>query len=291
MLKREGLDEFLLDGFFPPCALADRPAQQRRAGFREAGLPYAHDAAITRHLAAFLGRHSEMVAEILPELANGGGPVLPTAILFNGGVFRAEPLRRRIMDVATQWSAEAGREAPRVLTGTDLDLAVSRGAAYLGVARRGQGIRIRGGSARSYYVGFEAPTPAVPGMEPPIKLLCLVPHGMEEGTTGDISGRAIDLCMWTGEEVEFRFFSSTVRRQDQPGMIAVHDAEQVEEHSPIVTKLPAESGDGNEGRAVEVDLRAHLTEIGVLELWCVERGTENRWKIEFNVRQTEKVEG
>ncbi|MCB2156657.1 Hsp70 family protein [bacterium] len=286
-LKREGLDEFLLNGFFPHCGLSDQPARQRRVGFREAGLPYAQDAAITRHLAAFLSRHSEMVAEVLPELANGGGAILPTAILFNGGVFRAQPLQDRVMEVITNWSCEAGREAPRALHGTDLDLAVSRGAAYLGVARRGKGIRIRGGSARSYYVGFEAPMPAVPGMEPPIKLLCLVPHGMEEGTTRDISGEPMDLCMWTGEEVEFRFFSSTMRRQDQPGMITDMDSEDTEEHSPIVTKLPADSGDGDEGRAVEVDLRAHLTEIGVLELWCVERGTENRWKLEFNVRESD----
>jgi hypothetical protein len=283
-LKREGLDAFLLEGFFPRCEVGDEPARPKRAGFREAGLPYAQDSGVTRHLARFLSIHGASAAEVTG--GDASAPALPSAILFNGGVFRAGQLRERVEEVVGSWCRTAGLEAPRTFVGTDLDLAVSRGAAYLGVARRGKGIRIRGGSARTYYVGFEAPAPAVPGMAPPVKLLCVVPFGMEESTSCDISGSEIDLCMWTGEPVEFRFFSSTTRRHDQPGAILDMGSGEFEEHSPLETTV-GEAAPGQQGEAVEVDLRAHLTEIGVLELFCVRRGADATYRLEFNVRHAE----
>lgn len=289
-LKRERVDALLLNGFFPTVALEDRPARPKRTGFREAGLPYASDGAITRHLARFLGVHQEAAAESVPG-HEAGKPVMPTAILFNGGVFHAPLLRERMFATIASWCEGVGAPAPRVLEGTDLDLAVSRGAAYLGVARQGRGVRIRGGSARSYYVGFEAPMPAVPGMEPPVKLFCVVPYGMEEGTTCEISGREIDLCMWKGEAVEFRFFSSTNRRHDELG--SIHDLDEIEdfvEHSPLETTVGEAQGDGDEGDAVEVDLRSELTEIGVLNLHVVERTGGETHQLEFNVRHVEREE-
>lgn len=281
-LPRAGLDEFLLEGFFAQCAATDMPVRPKRAGFRAAGLPYAADARITRHLARFLTQHAQMISEVLPGYTvEEGRPVLPSAVLFNGGVFKAQQLRDRVMSTLSQWCIDAGKEAPRVLGSTDLDLAVARGAAYLGLARRGRGVRIRGGSARSYYIGIESPEPAVPGMEPPIKAMCVVPHGMEEATTEDISGVEFDLCIWTGEPASFRFLSSTTRRGDQPGQIFdVND--EFEEHAPIETIL---GEPGEEGRPVEVDLRAHLTEIGVLQLSCVDRHSREEYHLEFNVRE------
>jgi hypothetical protein len=261
------------------------PARPRRTGFREAGLPYAADPAITRHLARFLSQQATAVGELLPAVApTPGAPVLPTAILFNGGVFKAEPLRARIMETLGAWCAAAGRPAPRVLLGTDLDLAVARGAAYLGLARRGRGVRIRGGSARSYYIGIESPMPAVPGVEPPLKALCVVPHGMEEGTTANIPGGAIDLCVWTGEPATFRFLTSTNRRDDRLGQLFDVD-ETFEELAPIETTLGKADPTG-EGEAIEVDLRAHLTDIGVLQLFCVDRRRGEEHALELNVRPT-----
>jgi len=281
-IPRAGLDAFLLDGFFPACASGDEPARPRRSGFREAGLPYAADAAITRHLARFLRQHAAMVGEVLPDSAPAVGlPVIPTAILFNGGVFRAQPIRNRLMHVLENWAAEQGRPAPRVLAGTDLDLAVARGAAYLGLARRGKGVRIRGGSARGYYIGIESAAPAVPGVEPPLKALCIVPHGMEEGTSQVISGAAIDLCVWAGEPASFRFLSSTQRRHDAPGQLFDVQGDAFEELNPIETTL---GSPGEEGRPVEVDLRAQLTDIGVLNLSCVDRHTGDSYVLEFNTR-------
>jgi hypothetical protein len=280
-LRREGLQELLLEGFFPKCAVADRPARPKRAGFREAGLPYASDPAITLHLARFLGQQHDAVAELFPGRADKGA-IMPTAILFNGGVFKAQPLADRVLDTVSGWCAELGQEAPRVLRGADLDLAVARGAAAFAQARRGRGVRIRAGSARSYYIGIESSAPAVPGMPRPMKALCVVPFGMEEGTTAEISGKAVDLCVWTGEPAEFRFLSSTTRRKDRAGELCDVKADMFVEHEPIETALPT---GGAEPRAAEVDLRAHLTEIGVLELSCIERGKPDQaWRLEFNVR-------
>jgi len=285
-LRREGLETLLVDGFFPRCAITDRPARPARSGFREAGLPYAADPAITLHLARFLGQNGPAVAETFPDRV-AGSQAIPTAVLFNGGAFKADPLRQRVMQVVGDWCAAAGAEAPRVLEGTSLDLAVARGAAAFGHARRGRGIRIRGGSARTYYIGIQSAAPAVPGMRPPLKAMCVVPHGMEEGTHRDISGREIDLCIWTGEAAEFRFLSSTTRRHDAPGALCDVNDEEFEEHHPIETTLDAK---GAESRAVEVDLRSALTEIGTLELSCVERGTANAWQLEFNVRSAASAE-
>ena len=57
-LRREQVERYLLDGFFPEVQSSELPKVRPRAGLLQAGLPYASDPAITRHLAAFLGRHA-----------------------------------------------------------------------------------------------------------------------------------------------------------------------------------------------------------------------------------------
>src|SRR5262249_22109298 len=148
------------------------------------GLPYAADPAVTRHLARFLGQQAG-------SLHTGGSMVLPSAVLFNGGVFKAAELRRRVLEVLSNWS---GHPVPE-LQSSDLDLAVARGAAYYGQVRRGKGVRIRGGVARSYYVGLETAAPAVPGVQPPIKALCVVPLGIEEGTETHLPSSGLGLVV------------------------------------------------------------------------------------------------
>ncbi len=191
-LTREMLKTVLLDGFLPRCEPTDMPARGRRVGLTEIGLPYAADAAITRHLARFLSQQAG-------SLHTGGSTILPSAVLFNGGVFKAAELRQRVLDVLSQW---AGRPVPE-LESSDLDLAVAHGAAYYGLVGKGKGVRIRGGVGRSYYVGLETAAPAVPGVAPPIKALCVVPMGMEEGTEADVPGPELGLVV--GEPAEFRF--------------------------------------------------------------------------------------
>ncbi len=286
-LTRERLEEILVEGFFPKAAVSDVPATARRTGFAQMALPYAQDAAVTRHLAAFVTRQATALANSpdLPVKLEGRSFVHPTAVLFNGGVFKADPLRTRVVEVLNSWLETEGAAPVKELGGADLDLSVARGAAYYGWVRQGHGIRIRGGTARAYYVGVEASVPAVPGFEPPVRALCVAPFGMEEGTKAEIPPQEFGLVV--GEPTRFRFFASSVRRDDKPGDMledATHEG-QLEEVSPIETTLPA--SDGQAGQLVPVNLQAAVTELGTLELQCLERKGSGRWKLELNVRMKE----
>jgi hypothetical protein len=193
-------------------------------------------------------------------------------------VMKASPLARRIVDVVTTWLAEERAAPPKVLPAADPDLAVARGAASYGRVRAGHGIRIRGGTARAYYVGIEASMPAVPGIAPPVRAVCLAPMGMEEGTSADLPGEEVGLVV--GEPVQFRLFGSSSRREDRVGD-AVEDEAELAELPPVEATVPA--GERPAGDVVAVRLRAHVTEIGTLELECV--GREGRsWKLEWNLR-------
>jgi hypothetical protein len=167
-----------------------------------------------------------------------------------------------------------------VLPSADLDLAVARGAAYYGMVRRGKGVRIRGGTARVYYVGVETSLPAIPGAPPPLKALCVVPFGMEEGTEVDVPGQEFGLVV--GAPAEFRFLSSTVRRDDGVGTLVEEWDNEVEESTPMQATLEATKG---QGQIVPVHLHSKVTEVGTLELWCISRDGKQKWKLEFNVRE------
>ncbi len=270
-LTRAMLQSTILDGFLPASGPNEMPERGRRVGLTEIGLPYAADPAITRHLARFLGQQAG-------SLQTGGSTLYPSAVLFNGGVFKAFELRRRVLDVLSGW---AGRPVPE-LDASDLDLAVAHGAAYYGQVRRGRGIRIRGGVPRSYYIGLETSAPAVPGVAPPIKALCVVPMGMEEGTETDVPGPELGLVV--GHPAEFRFLGSTTRREDPVGTVLERwSPEDLEEMTPVEASLP--SDEGNAGEVVPVRLHAHVTEVGTLDLWCRSARDNRRWKLEFNVRE------
>lgn len=275
-VTRTELTALLTDGFFPKCAVIDVPASARRSGLTQVALPYAQDAGITRHLASFLSRQAGSL-----QLSTGFAQ--PTAVLFNGGVFKAEPLKNRVLEVLNGWLSTAGAKPAKELPGADLDLAVARGAAAYGWVKNGHGIRIRGGTARSYYVGVEAAMLAVPGYVPPVKALCVAPFGMEEGTQADVPPQEFGLVV--GEPTRFRFFSSSTRRDDLVGsMIENADsAKDLEELPPIETSLA-----GNQlGQLVPVNLQAAVTELGALEVRCLERGGKGQWKLELNVRERE----
>ncbi|NIF97081.1 Hsp70 family protein [Burkholderia sp. Ax-1720] len=284
-LTRAELTQILLEGFFPQVEASARPAVRTRAGLTQLGLPYAQDAGITRHLAAFLGKQVGALAELdgLPAAAHhpGASFLHPTAVLFNGGVFKSELLTERILAILNGWLAADGAAPARLLGGADLDLAVARGAAYYGYVKRGRGVRIRGGTARAYYVAIESAMPAIPGMEPPISALCVAPFGMEEGSDAALPEQEFGLVV--GEPVQFRFFGSSVRRQDQVGdMLDYWSPEELQELEAIQATLPADGR--TPGEVVAVRLHARVTEAGTLELEAVPRGSEARWKVEFDVR-------
>jgi hypothetical protein len=280
-VDRAEVGQLLVDGFFPHCKISDRPARRVAAGFRELGLPYEADTAITRHLAAFLQAHG----------AAADQPVRPTHVLFNGGVFKADLLRHRLLEVLGKWFSSSplplgegqGVRVPEMLEGRhDLDHAVARGAAYYGWSKHRGGVRIRGGTARGYYVGIETAGLAVPGAPRPLRALCVVPIGMEEGTEVDIPSDEIGLIV--GEPAQFRFFSSPVRKSDRPGdLLSSWSPDEVEETDSLEATLPA--AEGIAGDYVPVRFRSRITELGVLELWCVSTNNTGRWKLEFSVRE------
>jgi hypothetical protein len=281
-LTREEVNRVLVEGFLPEVAVSDKPISRPRTGLRTAGLPYAQDAAITRHLAAFLSKQQGATDELkdinLPEHASF---LHPTAVLFNGGVLKAGALAERLMNVLNSWlSAEQAPEA-RLLTGVDLDLAVARGAAYYGYVRKGKGVRIKGGTAASYYVGIESAMPAVPGMAPEIQALCIAPFGMEEGTQQELPDDEFGLVV--GEPVRFRFFTSNTRREDKVGTrLDYWTNEELDELDEIEVTLPEEGR--RPGEVIPVHLCAAVTEVGTLELQAVSQKDNGRWKIEFDVR-------
>jgi hypothetical protein len=283
-LTREELTRILTDGFLPRLPITELPQTARRTGLTQLALPYAQDPGITRHLAAFLSRQGRAMAAAhdAPVQIEGKVFVHPTAVLFNGGVFKAAALKDRTVEVLNDWLAADGGQPVKELKGADLDLAVARGAAYSGWVRHGHGIRIRGGTARSYYVGVESPAPAVPGFAPPLKALCVAPFGMEEGTQADVPPQEFGLV--TGEPTRFRFFASSLRRDDKVGQM-LEDAghnEELEELAPIETSLSADGGEA--GKIVPINLQAAVTEVGTLEVRCLEKSGPGRWKLELNVR-------
>jgi hypothetical protein len=279
-LSRGDVERALIDGFFPDCPPDAEPRRQRTVGLQELGLPYASDVAVSRHLAHFLHRQAAEIEERTKLRKGKKKSTQPTALLFNGGVFKASPLRERVMQVVNGWCKTSGSTPVRILEGGDLDVAVARGAAYYGLVRRGKGVRIRGGAARSYYVGVETSLPAVPGMPPPLKALCVVPFGMEEGTEADVPGQEFGLVV--GMPAEFRFLGSTTRRGDEVGTLVEDWEGQIDELAPIATTLESA---GKEGKTVPVHLHSRVTEVGTLELWCLSRDGKQRWKLEFNVRE------
>ncbi|MBB2931553.1 Hsp70 family protein [Paraburkholderia silvatlantica] len=285
-LTRAELTQIILEGFFPQVDAAARPAVRTRVGLTQLGLPYAQDAGVTRHLAAFLGRQVQALAQLEGFGAQHPGAagarfLHPTAVLFNGGVFKSALLSQRVLDILNGWLAAEGAASARLLGGADLDLAVARGAAYYGYVKRGKGVRIRGGTARAYYVAVESAMPAVPGLEPPVSALCVAPFGMEEGTQAALPPQEFGLVV--GEPVHFRFFGSSVRRQDQVGtMLDYWSPEELQELEAIQATLPTEGR--TPGEVVPVKLHARVTEAGTLELEAMPSGTNERWKVEFDVR-------
>lgn len=259
--------QLLMDGFFPKCSATAKPSRQLASGFQDLGLPYESDTAITKHIASFLAKHGEHEQ------------TQPTHLLFNGGVFKAAALKSRLIETIASWREAA---PPKTLEGNDdLDYSVAYGAAYYGWTKRSGGLRIRGGTARSYYVGIERAGLAIPGAPRPLRALCVVPFGMEEGTETDVPSAEIGLIV--GQSAKFRFFSSAVRKQDAVGNSIDHwDEEDLEETDSMEATLTGE--DLPEDSFIPVKFKSRITELGVFELWCVGTRTPGEWKLEFNVR-------
>jgi molecular chaperone DnaK (HSP70) len=285
-LTRDEVQQVLLEGFLPRVNLTDKPAA-RRSGFQEFGLPYAPDAAMTKYLAAFLVAHrfageepgGPVSARRLEEEPGSSDPARPDIVLFNGGLFESPVLRERLVDVLSSWFSGSANWRPRILENRRLDLAVARGAAYYGLVRRGHGVRISGGLARSYYVGVETG-----GNESSVSALALLPAGAEEGQEVILPDRTFNLLI--RQPVEFPLYVSSTRTTDRPGELVSIDPEQMTQLPPIRTVL--QSGRKTAADSVRVTLHARLTEIGTLEIWCAEVGGDRTWRLQFDVRGTQR---
>lgn len=270
-IDRQDIEKTLIDGFFPFCEMSDDPVEDTESGVREISLMYAADAAITRHLARFLRSQNSADKEY----------GFPQAILFNGGVFRSEIFKNRLIEVINNWLKSSGKEPIKVLEGIELSQAVARGASYFGIAREGKGIRIRGGVSQSYYLGIESSLPAVPGFKPPLKALCVAQQGTEEGSVMEVPSRTFGLVI--GKPAQFNFFKSNCRREDEFGQMIDEMDETFEDTSSLSVELPAYEG-MKPGDLVDVGLQVGVTEIGTLEVYCLAKKGDHRWKLEFNVR-------
>ena len=274
-LAREVAVDCVQEGFFPLTELAQAPQRASRTAIQEFGLPYASDPAISRHLAMFLRD---------PTAQADHGYRVPDLVLFNGGVFKAQLLRQRVVELLTGWFSDAGPPRELNVRVQDLDFAVATGAAYYGLVRRGHGVRIAGGIARSFYVGLEESSPASSAPddgEQEQLALCVASQGLEEGQEIEVRKRQFDLRI--RQPVHFAFMSSSSRPMDQVGDVVSLPTDAVVPLPPIQTVLTS----GKRSRAQEVRVRIHtiLTEVGTLEIWCVATTGDRRWRLQFDVRQ------
>ncbi|TWU04836.1 Hsp70 family protein [Stieleria varia] len=262
--------QLVVEGFFPHCDASTRPENNSTSGFQDIGLPYESDPAITKHVAAFLSNQS---------VGDSEHPVRPTHLLFNGGVFQSETLRNRMAETIQSWC-----EAPPTVLGgpEDLDTAVAVGAAFYGWSKSNGGIRIRGGTARSYYVGIETAGLAIPGAPRPLRAVCVAPRGMEEGTEAEVPGNQVGVVV--GKPAKFRFFASSVRADDVGTQLSRWTADELVEIEPITIELSTESADGES--FVPVQFHSRITELGMFELWCHSTRNDEKWKMEFNARES-----
>jgi len=283
-LTQEEAHRMILDGYFPLVDPEERSPTERRLGIQQLGLPYVQDPRISCQLAKFLSMTGESDEGKMDQF------VLPSAVLFNGGTLKAASIRKQLMLLLNAWAKKLSKPEVRELIGADYDFAVSKGAAYYGLARQGHAVRIRGGTSRSYFVGVEEAMPAVPGMRPPLRALCIVPFGMEEGEERELEGQEFALVL--GEQATFRFFSHAAPKfldglEPCPGTVIRNWKQELTELNPIETLLDKTEADG---KMIRVKLKAKVTELGVLELWCVALDGR-KWKLEFDVRHNKQSAG
>ncbi|MGH7789466.1 MAG: Hsp70 family protein, partial [Candidatus Binatia bacterium] len=279
-LARDEVERLVLDGFFPLTAAGELPRKTARAGLQEWGLPFAAEAEVSRHLAAFLRQHA---GDRLPDAQGAAAEPLgfPDAVLFNGGALTPPVIRDRLCALLASWN---GGRAPRVLESGSLDLAVSHGAAYYGLVRRGLGVRIGGGSPRAYFLGL------APGADLPadaIDTVCLVPRGLHEGEEIEIATPAFTVR--ANQPVSFPLFASSTRLGDAAGQVLRAPRHTLSELPPIRTVL--RFGKKLTAAQLPVHILAKLTEVGTLEVWCRSLTTEHRWRLQFGLRDQRRDDG
>lgn len=275
-LSRDEVRAIALDGFFPIEAFSARP-QQRRNAVVEFGLPYAADAAISKHIAEFLGRHGAACRDALG-LSDVNAAAVPDAVLFNGGVFNSEAISTRLLETLNLWRGEAVQQ----LYNSQPDLAVACGAVAYGLARRGAALRIGGGSARSYFMRLDD---AQSGAAESPQGVCLLPRGAEEGQEIVLSERRFALRL--GQPVRFHLLSSSADTAFKAGELVGLTDDSFVDLPPLMAALEHDKTAGKQAvDEVEVELVTRLTEVGTLKIECVALAdSRQRWNVEFQIRR------
>lgn len=274
-LTRTEVCDLLLNGFFPEVGINERP-QQARSGFQEFGLPYAPDPGITRYLATFLCDH------VSDDSDSPYAATRPDVVLFNGGAFLSPLIQQRIIQQIETWFREDDSWSPLVLENARHDLAVARGAAYYGMVRRGEGVRIAAGLPRTYYIGVAVEEDD----HTELKALTLMPAGAEPGDEAQLEDFEFDLRVAT--PVEFPLFYSSTRLTDPSGTLIDIEPEQMSALPPIRTVL--RSRKEKEAVSIPVVVHARLNEIGTLQLWCSEEDGNRSWQLQFDIRSATQTD-
>ncbi|MFO7839367.1 MAG: Hsp70 family protein [Desulfosalsimonadaceae bacterium] len=274
-MERVSLEQILLEGFFPVVRPESEKRQQPRKGISEFGLPYESEPAITRHIGAFLDKHSEDVRKFLGERS-----AFPDLILFNGGTLKAGLVQDRIREAIRCWFDAEGSDRPRVLDNPHPDLAVALGASYYGLVKTGAGVRVGSGSPRSYYLGFTRKDGDEAGEKAAI---CLVERGVDEGTVLSLPD-SLNFEVLANQPVSFDLYSSSYRSGDRCGDILPVD-ETLTPLPPLQTVI--QFGQKGKKTSLPVAIEAEYTEMGVLALWCRSMSSSHRWRLQFQLRDTE----
>ncbi|CDZ80290.1 Heat shock protein 70 [Candidatus Rubidus massiliensis] len=281
-LELDEIEKIILDGFFPNIKPWERSKVEKRLGLQHLGLPFAQDPRITSQLAKFLSMTGESDSETMDLFE------MPSAILFNGGTLKATAFQERLVEVMNGWAEQLHKKPIQVLDGLDLDFAVSRGAVCYGLARQGKAIRIKSGTSRSYYLGIEEARPAIPGLATPLRAICIVPFGCEEGSELELSSH--DFVLVIGDTALFRFFSHSTKKLsngEEPvvGTVVKNWAKELTEHHPLEVAL---NRGENDGKTVRVKIKSKVSELGFIEIYCISND-EREWKLEFDIRKVEAV--
>lgn len=263
-IDQQEVRQLLLDGFFGQYAWNDALALRKTVGLRAMGLPYEDDPSMTKQLAAFLRG------------ASGQEIKKPDYVLFNGGTMKPKIFQEAIVHSLSLWFPD---KIPKILSSYHLDLAVARGAAYYGKVRRGLGVKIGGGMARSYYLVCDVKE----GSTISKKALTLLSRGAEEGSVYEP-----DHSFWLmpNTPVSFQLCSSHVRLNDQPGELVEIDPQEMQMLPPMHTVL--RFGKKQLGESVQEKIPVHLqigvTPIGTLEMLLKSQKTEHSWALDFQLR-------
>ena len=272
-LDRAEVHQAVLEQFFPLVdetrVMAESPEKIRSAF----GLAYESDPAVTAHLMRFLHRHTADTA------ARQSKPGVPDLILFNGGALKPNLVQERIREALRRYYAVNDAALPRALHNPTHDAAVAIGAAYYGLVKSGQGVRVGSGSPRSIYLGI---TTAAEAENKTQTAICVVERGVEENSRIELPEKTFDVI--ANRKVRFDVFSSSFRSGDRHGDIISID-ESVTQLPPVETVI--QFGEKGVSRNIPVQIEIEYTEIGTLVLWCRSLVSRHRWQLQFQLRNVE----